>query len=180
MPRRLKKLTEEVVHANPWWSYVHDTYERPDGQIGDYWYGRTRGGVIIVPRLPDGRLVLTLQHRYIDDKQSIAFPMGGIGEGLDIAAAALRELHEETGYRADGLIKIGNFQPSSGLVDDLSHVYLADVSEQGDQFQDPTEDIEVLYRRPDEVDRMIRSNEIWCGQSIASWALVRHYFLGDE
>ncbi|MBT4120726.1 MAG: NUDIX hydrolase [Candidatus Magasanikbacteria bacterium] len=180
MPKHLKKISEETIHKNPWWIYKHDKYEKPNGEEGDYYYGETPGNAMVVPVLDDGRIVLVLQQRYLREKQSIEFPCGGIFEGQGVLDAAKRELLEETGYVADEYIKIGEFEGLNGLVKDMCHVFLAYVTEQEAQQLDDTEEIEVMYRRPDEIDTMIRKNEIWDGQTLAAWAMVHHNFLHKD
>ncbi len=175
MPKRLKKLSEEVIHTNPWWTYKHDTYEKPNSEIGDYYYGVLPGNAMIIPLLPDGRIVLTLQHRYICDRQSVEFPCGGRRGNQIPLDAAKDELLEETGCIADNFVKVGSFQPLNGVIDDECHVFLADVQEQKEQHLDDTEDIELLYRRPEEIDEMVRHHDIWDGQTLAAWALARHF-----
>ena len=176
MPKHLKKLSEEVLHENPWWTYKHDTYELPNGEEGNYYYGETPGMVMIVPILSDGRLVLTLQHRYLRDKQSIELPGGGIKKGQEVLDGAKVELFEETGCVAKEFIKIGSFETANGLLKETTHVFLAHITEQHEQHLDDIEEIELLYRRPDEVDKMIRSNEIWDGQTMAAWTLSHYHF----
>ena len=180
MPKHLKKISEETIHQNPWWTYKHDKYEKPNGEEGDYYYGETHGNAMIVPVLNDGRIVLILQHRYLREKQSIEFPCGGIGPEITVLDAAKQELLEETGCVADEFIKIGEFEALNGMVKDMCHVFLAYVEEQKEQQLDDTEEIQVLYRRPDEIDMMIRKNEIWDGQTLASWAMVHHEFLHKD
>lgn len=179
MPKHLKKISEETLFENPWWTYKHDKYEMPNGKVGDYYYGETGGAVIVIPVLDDGRIVLTLQHRYLMDKQSIEFPGGAMNVDETTLDASMRELKEETGCLADvdNFIKIGEFESCNGLVKERMHVYIAEVHAQIAPHQDDTEDIEILYRRPDEIDEMIRKNEIWCGQTMAAWALAYHHFL---
>lgn len=178
MHHHLKKLSEETIHQNPWWAYKHDVFANGQGRQGDYYYGETKAGMaMVVPVLPDGRLVLVLQYRYLDDKQSIEFPAGGIGDDGSALEAAKRELLEETGCLAEDYVKLGEFQASNGLLKDKSHVFLAQVIEQKPARPDEGEEIEVIYRRPDEVDEMVKKNEIWDGQTLAAWALVHHHFL---
>lgn len=174
--RRLKKLSEEVLHQNPWTAYKHDRYEKPNGDTGDYYYLETPGAVIIVPVMPDGRVALTLQYRYLNDKQSIALPAGGIAPGAETLEAARLELLEETGCIGDNWVYLGMFEPSAGCIKDPTHVFMCDVVEQREQHLDDTEQIDVVYRRPEEIDDMIRRNDIWSGQTIASWAMARHHF----
>ncbi|PIR03425.1 MAG: hypothetical protein COV60_00415 [Candidatus Magasanikbacteria bacterium CG11_big_fil_rev_8_21_14_0_20_43_7] len=178
MPKHLKKLSEEVVHENPWFSYKHDTYETPGGGVGNYYYSESRGMVKIIPFFPDGRLVLTLQHRYLQDKQSIEFPAGGIDEGETPAESASRELREETGCEAEELTKVATFEPSNGMDKNEAHVFIARIVDvPGEQTTEQTEDIEVLYRRPDELEDMIARGDIWDGPTIAAWMLARKKIL---
>jgi len=180
MPRHLKKLSEETIHDNPWWSYKHDTYEKPDGTQGDYYYGQTHGVSMVIPVRADGRIVLTLQHRYLVQRQSIELPAGGVEAGTEPIDAARRELREETGWEAGEMMKIGEFEPANGFVKDRVYVFIAAVTEQHEQQTDDTEEIEVLYRRPDEIDDMIIRNDIWDGQTMATWAMVRHMFFVEQ
>ncbi len=176
MSSPLKKVSEEIVHENPWWKYIHDVFEFGDGRHGDYYYGRTNGMSIVVPMLSDGRLVLVKQYRYLLDKYSIEFPGGGIKKGEVPSAVAARELQEETGYAAEEFINLSIFEPHNGLFVDTTHVFLAKgLSETEHVTNDDTEFIEILLRRPDEVEHLIRNNEIWDGQTLATWALARYY-----
>ena len=178
MPKRLKKLSEEVVLTNQWTTFMHDTYEKPNGEEGDYYYIRYKGNTIIIPVLEDGRVVLTLQHRYLADKQSIEFPGGGIDpHEEDIMESAKRELYEEAGCIATELVKIGVFEPVPGYAQDTSHLFIAHVTEVHNTAPDDTEEFEVLVRRPDEIDRMVMNNEIWHGQTLAAWAIARGHLL---
>ncbi|KKS52369.1 MAG: hypothetical protein UV82_C0011G0016 [Candidatus Magasanikbacteria bacterium GW2011_GWD2_43_18] len=176
MPKHLKKISEEVIHENPWTQYKHDTYEKPNGEEGNYYYLETRGSSCIVPVMPDGRIVLVLQHRYLSDKQSIELPSGKIQAGSTALESAQRELLEETGWEAEEWVKVGEFNPSNGYLKTTAHVFLAQVTEQKEQQLDDTEEIDVLYRRPDEFEDMIKRGDISDGYTMAAWSLVRHRF----
>jgi ADP-ribose pyrophosphatase len=180
MPKRLKKISEETIHSNSWWAYKHDVFEKADGSKGDYYYSETNGASIIIPVLSDGRIVMIIQHRYLEDKQSIEFPAGGIDKGSDANETAKQELLEETGWMVDNLIKIGTFQPAPGFVRNQMHVFVAEVSEQREQQLEDTEDIEVIYRRPDEIDDMIKNHDIFDGVTLATWAMVRNNFFKNS
>lgn len=177
--KRLKKISEEVIHQNPWWTYKHDKYEKPNGEEGDYYYGVLNGNAMIIPVLPDGRLIMVVQHRYISQKLSTEFPCGGRVGDDTFTEAAKKELLEETGCTATEFIKVGSFQGLNGVIDDECHVFIAHVDECAAQKLDDTEEIEVLYRRADEIDDMIRRNDIWDGQTMAAWALARSNFIKE-
>ncbi len=177
MPKQLKKISEEVVHENPWFLYKHDKYELPEGGEGDYYYAETNGAAIVVPVREDGRIVLVVQSRYLAEKQSIEFPAGSVLHGMEIVDTARAELREETGWEADEMQKIGVFAESNCYIKGMQHVFLTNVTEQHQQDPEPGEDIEVIYRRPDEIVDMIERGDIWCGNTLAAWALAQNYFL---
>ncbi len=178
MPKRLKKLSEEVMHENPWWKYKRDRYVLPTGLEGEYYYAETPGIAMIIPVLENGTIALTLQYRYLADKQSIEFPAGGI-KHYEPQEAARRELEEETGYIADELIKLAVVEPANGFVKDTMHIFLARVSTANTQRLDDTEEIDILYRKPEEIDRMIIQGDIWCGETVAAWFFARHHLFQD-
>ncbi len=173
-----KTLSTEVIHKNPWFEYKHDKCLLPNGQEADYYYPETFGSgcSMVVPLLDDGRLLLTAQYRYLRDRQSVEFPCGGIQPPESPSETAQRELLEETGWRADDLIKVGSFEGLNGLVKDTAHVFVARGLEQVRSPQaDPSETIEIMFRRIDEFEDMIKRGEIWDGQTLASWAMTRDY-----
>ena len=60
----------------------------------------------------------------------------------------------------------------------MMHVFLAKNVRQIETkglVGDETEFIEILLRRPDEMEQLIRNNEIWDGQTLATWAVARYY-----
>lgn len=179
MSKRWKKLTEETVHVNPWWTYKHDTCEKPDGNVGDYYYGEERGSAMVIPVLASGKIVLVLQHRYLEDKQSIEFPGGGIMEDETAKDAAKRELLEETGCAGEEYIYLGKLEALNGFFKSSNSIFFCALSEQRAQALDETEDIEVLERSPQEFEDMVQKNEISDGKTLAAWAMARHHIFGS-
>lgn len=159
---------------NPWWKYKHDVFEMPDGTKGNYYYGEKTGGVLIIPITAEGKLILVRQHRYLQNKFSIEFPIGGVEEGESFNDAAHREFKEEVGQDAGDLSNIGSFEPSNGLFKDSFQIFVArDLFLSTKSTPGVTEDIEILERRPDEFDDMIKRGEIWDGETLAAWTLAR-------
>lgn len=173
-----KKISSTVRFQNPWWSYILDTFQLRSGETGEYNYVHTRGSSLVVPVLPDGRLVMIKQYRYLLDRLSVEFPGGGVQEGETFSQTAASELLEETGIVAEELINIGQFCPFVGVTDEWCRVFLARGLIKAEAQPESTEDIEVIMRRPDEIEAMIQRNEIWDGQTLAAWALVRDKSLG--
>jgi ADP-ribose pyrophosphatase len=65
------------------------------------------GAVLIVPVLPDGRLVVERQFRYPLNRVFIEFPAGKRDPGESTQDAARRELREEAGYEATRWTPLG-------------------------------------------------------------------------
>ena len=83
-----------------------------------------RGAVIIAAVTQEGNLILTEQHRPPVANRVIELPAGLAGdisgnENEDLAAAARRELLEETGYEAEELIWLASGPPSAGLSSEM-------------------------------------------------------------
>jgi len=175
MNKKYQKISEEIVHQNPWWIYKHDVY-KCDEKKQDYFYCHLIGNAIVIPILNDGRIALIRQFRYLQDRSGIEFPMGGLLPDETPLQAAERQLREETGFESDNFSKVGEFEPLQGIAKDRSHVFLAnEISGQVEISLDEMEDIEVILRRPDEITQMIKNGEIWSGQTLAAWALARDF-----
>jgi len=183
MSEFFKKISSDIIHQNPWWSYKHERYQGSDGKERDYYYGETEGSgcAMIIPLLPDGRLLLARQYRYLRDRFSIEFPCGGLHTDEPAETAARREFLEETGYTVSSLRLVGSFEGLNGLFRDTLYLFIGDGLEKIKQPSvDPVEEIELLERRPDEFDDMIRRGEIWDGQTLAAWTLARHNIMADS
>jgi ADP-ribose pyrophosphatase len=168
-----KKLSESVVHKNPWWVYKRDTYALPSGKTGEYNYVHTNGSSMVIPITREGKVLLVKQYRYLNNKESIEFPCGSVKDGSSHDETAWHELTEETGYSSNRFFLAGEFNPYNGVTDELCHVYIArDLNFIGGQ-PDETEEFELVPLTADEVEEYIRSGVIWDGMTIAAWHLVR-------
>ena len=80
---------------------------------------RTRGvTAAVILAIDDDHVILVEQHRAPINAQCLELPAGLVGdeqEGEAIEAAAIRELEEETGYRASHMAELGRFYASPGM-----------------------------------------------------------------
>lgn len=107
------------------------------------------GIVTIVAVTDDGKLILTEQYRRPVGRRVIELPAGLAGdvpgsEAEELAAAAARELEEETGYRAERLEYLTAGPPSAGLSTEIVTFFSAvGLTKVGAGGGDQHEEIEV-------------------------------------
>ncbi|GIV54705.1 MAG: hypothetical protein KatS3mg039_1223 [Candidatus Kapaibacterium sp.] len=176
---RLQRTQTQVLDVNPYWEYRLDTYRLDDGSERPYYYVHSRGSVMIVPILEDGRILMVRQFRYLWQRESLEFPGGGIPEATTPMDQAHRELQEETGFRASELIDIGDFNPINGITDERCSVFLALGLSAATKADNPAEQTEVVFLSREDIASRIASREIWDGQTLAAWTLyVTHGAVG--
>jgi ADP-ribose pyrophosphatase len=83
---------------------------------------RHAGSVVVLPHLPDGRVILVRQFRYAARKALWELVAGSVEPGESPAQAAQRELLEETGYRAQSVKLLFSFYPSPGFLKERMHL----------------------------------------------------------
>jgi ADP-ribose pyrophosphatase len=169
-----EKISSEVIHKNPWWTYRLDRFNIPSGIKGEYHCVHTDGSAMVIPCTDDGKIIMINQYRFLCDKESIEFPCGGVKSGFSHKQMAYRELEEETGYYPGLLSEAGEFNPFNGVTDEICKVFIARQLEFRSLNPDATEEFEILALHPHEIDAMIQRGKIWDGMSLAAWILVRY------
>src|SRR3712207_734553 len=80
---------------------------------------RTRGvQAAVILAVHDREVILVEQYRVPIGANCLELPAGLIGdeeEGEEVELAAIRELEEEAGYRAERMVNLGRFYASSGM-----------------------------------------------------------------
>jgi ADP-ribose pyrophosphatase len=118
------------------------------------------GSVVVIPRLPDGRVLLVRQYRHAVRDSLWELVAGGIEPGESPRQSAQRELREETGYRARTLKSLLEFYPSPGILSEKMHLVEARDLRLSKAQPDTDERIELGLFTVKELMNMARSNEI--------------------
>lgn len=115
----------------------------------------------------DGKVVLVRQDRY-PHGEAIEVPAGTLERGERPRDCAIRELQEETGYRARRMARLLSFHPSIGYNTEVIHCYVATGLEPAPSNPDDDEKITVVRMGIDRVIGMIRSGRITDSKTICS------------
>ncbi|MCF8040465.1 MAG: NUDIX hydrolase [Desulfarculaceae bacterium] len=117
--------------------------------------------VNIIPVTAEGEVVLIKQWRHGSEDWAVEIPGGLVDPGEDPSQAAVRELEEETGYKAREITFLGKVNPNPALFDNTCHTFLALVdSEPGEPHLDAGESIEVFRVKAHDLPAMVSSGEI--------------------
>ncbi|MBN2293191.1 MAG: NUDIX hydrolase, partial [Pirellulales bacterium] len=106
-------------------------------------------------------------YRIAVEQKLLELPAGTCELGEPPAETALRELAEETGYRADSISELATFLMSPGILDERMYVYLATGLAPGEMALEAGEQITVLPVEWDEAMEMIRDGRIQDAKTVA-------------
>ena len=101
------------------------------------------GVVCIVARPTPLEVILIRQYRHAAGRELIEIPAGTLHEGEDPLGCAIRELEEETGYRAAKMIERSRFWTTPGFTTEVMYLFEASDLEKTKINPDEDEVIEV-------------------------------------
>jgi ADP-ribose pyrophosphatase len=125
------------------------------------------GSVVVLPILPDKRIVLIRQYRHATRQYLWELVAGRIDGGEKPKEAAKRELIEETGYRAKKLSVFLDVFPTPGFLEERMYILLAEGLTAGKATPEDDERIETKAFTRKEVEKMIEGNVIRDAKTIA-------------
>jgi ADP-ribose pyrophosphatase len=130
------------------------------------------GAVCIVARPSPDRVILIRQYRHATGEVLLEIPAGGLHDSEDPREAAIRELEEETGYRALAAVEHARFWTAPGFVTEFMYLYEATGLTKTQINPDDDEVIEVEIVDKGEALRMIENGQIRDAKTILGLLMV--------
>jgi ADP-ribose pyrophosphatase len=124
------------------------------------------GSVVVLPLLPNGRVILIRQFRYPARKSLWELVAGSMEPGESVIRAARRELLEETGYRARLIKPVISFYSSPGFLTERMHLVEARDLTFTKANPEPDERIEVREFSRGQVKTLLREKRIRDGKTL--------------
>ncbi|MEN9939080.1 MAG: hypothetical protein RLZZ387_5659 [Chloroflexota bacterium] len=160
-PKPWKTRSSREVYRNKWIDVREDVAELPDGRTTIYGVVTMGRAVGVLPFMPDGRVLMVRQYRYVArESHRWEMPTGGIHHDETPEQAARRELREEVGYTAGWLVPVSTFHSSKSVCDETCYLFLGyDLTPEA-AVPDETEFLEVAAMPFDEVLDLVLRSEI--------------------
>ena len=168
--------SREVYSSAPWIRVLDDRIQLPDGRIVESFHRVLLPDYsILFPVLEDGRVLAMRSYRHGAGDIVLGFPGGGIDAGETPPQAAQRELLEETGHTAAGILPLGAYITGANVRGSMSHFFLATGCRQvAEPNSGDLEEQELLRLTREEIAAVLRENRfhVLAHAAIAARALL--------
>lgn len=172
-------LSSEIVYEGKVFGIRRDEVIEPTGVRTTREMITHPGSVVVLPVLPDGRVLLIQQYRYAARQYLWELVAGRMDGGETPEEGAARELREETGYRAKKFKVFLEFFPTPGFLEEKMYLLLAEGLTPGEA--EPEEDEKIVARAytHKELDEMLRKKKLRDAKTIAGLLYYLRYLRGS-
>ncbi|MEI6877302.1 MAG: NUDIX hydrolase [Spirochaetota bacterium] len=147
-----------------------------DGRRGTFTIVGARDWAIVIALTELGgrpHCVMVRQYRHGADELFLEFPGGVIERGEDPAAGVLRELEEETGWKAGRLVHAGTVSPNPAFMENNFHIFVAfDLEQSGTVSLDEHEEVEVVLVPLEEIRARMGTGELANAMMVSGFHLA--------
>ena len=176
-------LRETVIETRQAWRGTfldvrNDRVALPDGSETLREYIVHPGAVMVVPLLGDDRVVVERQWRYPMGRAMLEFPAGKLEPGEPVLDCAVRELIEETGYRAAEWARAGILHNAIGYSDEGIEIWFARGLTLGKRSLDAGEFLDVFEASIDSLEDAARRGEVTDAKTLIGLLWLAHWRAG--
>ena len=175
-----KILSSEIIYKGPVFGVRRDEVLEPGGVRAIREVITHPGSVVVLPILPDGRILLIQQYRYATRQYLWELVAGRIDSGESVRRAAARELIEETGYRAKRFHVFLDVFPTPGFLEERMYILLAENLTAGEAQPEEDERITAKAFTRADLEEMIRKNVLRDAKTIAGLLYYFRFLAGKK
>lgn len=173
---------KEAYRANVF-TVFEQTSLGPNGKKGTFSVLEARDWAVVVPVVerPEGnQFLMVRQYRHGADCVSLEFPGGVIEAGESPAAAAARELTEETGWASSEIYSLASVYPNPAVQSNHFHIFIAmNPAPSQRQSLDENEVIDAILFPAEEIEQRMGSGEL-CHALMVSALFFAERFLRER
>ena len=155
-----------------------DQVRLPDGKVAQREYVIHPGAVMVVPLLPDGRLLMERQWRYPMGRAILEFPAGKLEAGEPVLECAIRELIEETGYRAAEWARAGLLNNAIAYSNEAIEVWFARGLVAGERQLDAGEYLDLCSASVEELEALAQRGELTDAKTLIGLLWLQNWQAG--
>lgn len=170
MVKKEKQVSSKNVFKGKLLDVYLDEVKCQDGTISTREIIRHCKASCVLAFTSDNKIVMERQYRYPYDEVIYELPAGKCDSNEDPKVTALRELEEETGYKASKIKYLGKIYPSCAYTDEIIYCYQAEELTITKTHLDEGEFLEVELLTLDEVLKLIKEDKINDAKTIATIA----------
>ncbi|MBM6689964.1 NUDIX hydrolase [Fusobacterium mortiferum] len=123
---KFEELEKKEIFKNEHIKVFSRKLKLPNDKVVDWTFTGKRDAVGVVAVFEDDTILLVKQYRPAVNMVTLEIPAGLLEENECPISAAIRELEEETGYRANKIEKICEYFMSPGISDGKFYLYYAE------------------------------------------------------
>lgn len=157
---KIKRIDRSLVYKGAWISMYTDSMVFANGNFADWDFIHHNGAAAMVAEDADGKIIMIRQWRPGAEREILELPAGGINQGEEPLAAAVRELREETGALCEEAYPLLMIQPSPAYNDEKVHMFYCKVTDYADLELDDNEYVTVERYSLEELIEMIMDGKI--------------------
>jgi ADP-ribose pyrophosphatase len=171
-------LQSDQVYKGHFLDVRRDVVRLPDATSASREYVVHPGAVMVIPLLDDGRLVMERQWRYSLHRAMLEFPAGKLEAGEAPLVCGIRELAEETGYRAAQWARAAITHNAIAYSTEGIEIWFARGLTLGQQHLDAGEFLDVIISSQEELEALAGRGELTDAKTLIGLMWLQNWRAG--
>lgn len=175
MKEKFEVIKNCVKFEGKFLKVFEDTLKLPNNKKSKFELVIKNDAVAIVPINKNGEVILVRQYRPAICQKTLEIPAGILEDGEKPEECALRELEEETSFKAGNLKFMFTIYPAVGFCNEKIQIYLATNLSQGKFNLDDNEFISIEKYMLEDAINLIYSEDITDSKTVAALFAVKNF-----